>query len=180
MQVIDDTPHDVEESDCLGQSAIVHHAYDQMETQVTHNGSFGGGGICTDETGEMSHLFENLYSVRKSHLNNLIIGHLNINSLSPKICEVRALQRLCKLDVLVLSETKLDGSYKQETLHIDGFSCVRQDKRSNSGGLLVYISKDIPYSIGNISICNDEIECISIELHIHDEKILILGMYKKS
>ena len=178
MQVIDDTPHDVEESDCLGQSAIVHHAYDQMETQVTHNGSFGGGGICTDETGEMSHLFENLYSVRKSHLNNLIIGHLNINSLSPKICEVRTLQRLCKLDVLVLSETKLDGSYKQETLDIDGFSCVRQDKRSNSGGLLVYISKDIPYSIGNISICNDEIECISIELHIHDEKILILGMYK--
>ena len=77
-----------------------------------------------------------------------------------------------------LSETKLDDSFKQATLDIEGYSCVRQDKRSNSGGLLTYIAKDIPFSVGKINLCNDDIECTSIELIIADEKILLLSMYK--
>ena len=123
-------------------------------------------------------MFENIHHLRNKYMNNIIISHLNVNSLGSKFLEIKELQTMCKLDVLVLSETKLDGSYKQETLDIEGYSCVRQDKRSNSGGLLAYISNDIPYSMGNVSICNDEIECMSIELNISDEKILLLGMYK--
>ena len=79
----------------------------------------------------------------------------------------------------MLSETKLDKSFKQET-DIDGYLCVRQDKRSNSGGLLAYISKDIPYSVGTINVCNDEIECMSIELNLPNEKIMLMCMYKNS
>ena len=126
----------------------------------------------------MSDLFGNLPNLRKNYLNNVILGHLNVNSLSSKLSEIKELQNMCRLDVLVLSETKLDGSFKQEILDIDGFTCVRQDKRSNSGGLLAYISKNIPFSIGNISVCNDEIECMSVELNISEEKILLLCMYK--
>jgi hypothetical protein len=88
--------------------------------------------------------------IRTQNVNNVIISHLNVNSLGSKIDEIKELQRKCKLDVLVLSETKLDGSYKQEVLDIDGFCCIRKDKRSNSGGLVVYISKDIPFSEGSI------------------------------
>ena len=123
-------------------------------------------------------VYSNVKTIRNSFMNNIIICHLNINSLSSKLDEIKQLQNECKLDVMVLSETKLDESYKQEIIDIDGYSCVRQDKRSNSGGLLVYISNDIPYSFGNISICNDDIECISIELNISDEKVLLLCMYK--
>ena len=90
-----------------------------------------------------SNLFGNMQNLRKNYLNHIMIGHLNVNSLGSKLTEIKELQNLCKIDVLVLSETKLDGSYKQEVLDIDGYSCIRQDKRSNSGGLLMYISNDI-------------------------------------
>ena len=54
----------------------------------------------------------------------------------------------------------------------------RKDKRSNSGGPLTYISKDIPFSEVSIHICNDEIGCMSIELNIGEEKIMRLCINK--
>ena len=119
-----------------------------------------------------------LKHLREKYSKQVIISHLNINSLGSKITEIKELQNRCKFDVLVLSETKLDSSFKQETLDIEGYCCIRKDKRANSGGLLTYISKDIPFSEGSISICNDELECMSIELNIAHEKIMLLGMYK--
>jgi len=123
-------------------------------------------------------LFKEVHDIRVKFANHVIMSHLNVNSVGSKISEIRELQRRCQLDILVLSETKLDASYKQEIIDIDGYHCVRQDKRANSGGLLTYISKDIPFSIGNTSICNDEIECFSIELNISEERIMLLCMYK--
>ena len=130
------------------------------------------------DTDNSNMLFGELQSIRMKSAKNVIIGHLNVNSVGSKISEIKELQRLCGLDVLVLSETKLDDSFKQELLDINGYSCVRQDKRANSGGLLTYISNDIPHSIGNINVCNNEIECVSIELNIADEKVILLCMYK--
>ena len=131
-----------------------------------------------DRNDNSDNLYKEVQKIRTENLNNIIISHLNVNSLGSKINEIKELQKMCKLDVLVLSETKLDGSYKQEGLDIEGYCCIRRDKRSNSGGLLVYVSNDIPFSEGEISICNDELECISIELNVADEKIMLLGMYK--
>jgi len=71
--------------------------------------------------------------------------------LGSKLLELKGLQNKCRLDVVVLSETKLHGFYKQEIVYMEGYSCVRQDKRSDS--LRVYTSKDIPYTISNISVC---------------------------
>lgn len=175
-----DTGHDVNDKS-QDQSETVLQESDQNVTQLLEatNSEESISSTRNDENEvNMSNLFGNVHSLRKNYLNNIIIGHLNINSLSTKICEIKELQSVCKFDVLVLSETKLDGSFKQEPLNIEGYSCVRQDKRSNSGGLLVYISRDIPYSVGSVSICNNEIECISVELHISDDKILLLAMYK--
>ena len=144
------------------------------------NAHSGAKGALSNEanTDDPNSPFENLRNLRKCHMNNVIISHLNVNSLSSKYCEVKELLNVCRFDVLVLSETKLDDSFKQATLDIEGYSCVRQDKRSNSGGLLTYIAKDIPFSVGKINLCNDDIECTSMELIIADEKILLLGMYK--
>jgi len=132
----------------------------------------------TCDLNEKCKLFANVSYIRKSNADHVMIGHLNVNSLGSKLSEIKELQCECKMDVLVLSETKLDSSYTNDVLNIDGYSIVRKDKRSNSGGLLVYISNDIPHSAGKINVCTDEIECISIELNIKKEKIMLLGMYK--
>ena len=123
-------------------------------------------------------LFKEIKDIRHEFSKHLIVSHLNINSLRSKVAEIKELQRECQFDVLVLSETKLDESIKQEILDIEGYSCVRQDKRSNSGGLLTYISNDIPFSVGSMNLCSDEIECLPIELNVAGEKIMLLGMYK--
>ena len=123
-------------------------------------------------------LFKEIKDIRHECSKHVIISHLNVNSLRPKIAEIKELLRECQFDVLVLSETKLDESIKQEILDIEGYSCVRQDKRSNSGGLLTYISNDIPFSVGSMSLSSNEIECLPIELHVAGEKIMLLGMYK--
>ena len=159
--------------------------HDQIQTTSQNNmtvneevANFEHGSDNENDAACMTNLFENMQTLRRCYLNNIMIAHLNVNSLGSKLSEIKELQNLCKVDVLVLSETKLDGSFKQQTLDIDGYSCVRQDKRSNSGGILIYISNDIPYSIGSVNTCNDEIECVSVEMNIADEKILVLGMYK--
>jgi len=101
-----------------------------------------------------------------------------VNGLSRKHDEIKELLRLCKLDLLVLSETKLDGSYQQGLLKIDGYESIRQDKRSNSGGIMIYITKEIPFNTFNINVFNDDIESLSIEMTVGDQKILLIGVYK--
>lgn len=133
---------------------------------------------CNGDDINMEDVFSSIKSIRMSYRENIIICHLNVNSLWSKLSEVKHLQSTCKLDVLVLSETKLDDSYKQDVLDITGYTCVRQDKRSNSGGLIAYVSNDIPFSVGKTNTCNDEIECLSIELNICDETTMLLAMYK--
>ena len=144
------------------------------DDDVNANDQFVGN--VTSDRCEM--LFSEVQNIRINNAKNVIIGHLNVNSVGSKIQEIRELQRVCGLDVLVLSESKLDESFKQELLDIVGYNCVRQDKRSNSGGLLVYISNNIPHTVGNINLCNNEIECMSIELNMSDEKVMLLCMYK--
>ena len=48
------------------------------------------------------------------------------------------------LDVLIIAETEVDDTFPTCKFHIPGFkSPYRLDVTSNSGGLLVYINKDI-------------------------------------
>ena len=50
-----------------------------------------------------------------------------------------------KVDILVLTETKLDKSFPTNQFLIEGFSKpFRLDRNRNGGGLLVYIREDIP------------------------------------
>jgi len=125
-----------------------------------------------------NHLFDGMKVIRTSYPQNVVISHLNVNSISNKHTEVKELIATGKLDILVLSETKLDESYQQSLFEIEGYSIARQDKRSNSGGLLTYISNDIPFTVSSPSICNDEIECMTIELIIAEQKLLLVCVYK--
>ena len=62
----------------------------------------------------------NLNNIRIKYVNNVIIGHLNINSLSKKI---EALSYIIKdkIDILVIGETKLDNTFTKKQFIIEGF-----------------------------------------------------------
>ena len=52
------------------------------------------------------------------------------------------------IDILMISETKLDPSFPNGHFHIHGFSeTYRFDRNGNGGGILLYIREDIPSKI---------------------------------
>jgi hypothetical protein len=117
-------------------------------------------------------------NIRCKYRNNMIVSHLNVNSLNLKFNEVHDLIVRSKFEVIVLSETKLDESYQNALYVIEGYNMYRQDKRSNSGGMMIYVSKNLPSTNGNINNCNDDIECMSVEITLSETKLLLVGMYK--
>ena len=76
-----------------------------------------------------------------------IIGHLNVNSFTPKLDAIKTIIA-GNIDIMIFSETKLDDSYPNAQLKIDGFkNPFRLDRDSNGGGILIYVRSDIPYSL---------------------------------
>ena len=77
--------------------------------------------------------------IRQENLNRIIIVHLNINSIRNKF-DLLANQVIGNVDVLVVSETKLDASFP-----FSPFSThFRRDRDQHGGGLLVFVREDIP------------------------------------
>ena len=106
----------------------------------------------------------------------LILGHLNINSIQNKF---EALKFIIgnNVDILLISETKLDGSFPSAQFLIKGFSApYRFDRNSKGGGLLFYISEYIPSKILTYS-SNCDIETLLVEINLKKRKQLLNGSY---
>ena len=74
---------------------------------------------------------------REKNPDKLIFGNLNINSVYPEFDQmIFSLQG--KVDILILTETKLDESFPTTQFLIEGYSkSFRLDRNRNGGGLLV-------------------------------------------
>ena len=96
-------------------------------------------------------------------MNKLIIRHLNINSLRNNI-ELLAQQIKDNVDILMISETKLDESFPTSQFFMNGFSCPHRLDRncSGGGGILLYIREDIPSKL--LSIERDLTEAFLLKL----------------
>ena len=65
--------------------------------------------------------------------------HVNINSLLPKIEEIRYIARSVNLSIIGFSETKLDFSVDDNEINIPGFNILRKDRNRNGGGVMADI-----------------------------------------
>ena len=80
--------------------------------------------------------------VRLNNAGRLIIGHLNINSLRNKF-EMLPETVQDKLDILLISETKLDPSFPSSQFAIEGFSSPSWlDRNSSGGGIMLLVRED--------------------------------------
>ena len=72
-----------------------------------------------------------------------MIGHININSIRNK-SEILKSMLSEVLDVLMITETKLDDSFPQQQIHIEGFNIPFRLNRNRHGGeLLLYVRNNI-------------------------------------
>ena len=92
---------------------------------------------------------DQLHNLRLKNPNRLIFAHLNINSLRNKFDLLTNIVK-DKIDILMISETKLDSSFPKGQFNLRGFSePYRLDRNGNGGGKLVFIREDIPFKLIN-------------------------------
>ena len=108
-------------------------------------------------------------------MNKLIFAHLNINSIRNKSEELIS-QVKGTVDVLMISETKIDGSFPIANFLIDGFSQpYRIDRNSSGGGIMLYVREDIPSNL--LKVESLPIEGFYVELKLRSENWLINCSY---
>ena len=83
-------------------------------------------------------------SLRTSNLHRIIIAQININSIRNKF-EALVNGVRGNVDILMISETKIDDSFPLTQFLIEGFTIpYRLDRNGSDRGILVYIRADIP------------------------------------
>ena len=80
------------------------------------------------------------------------------------------------IDVLLVSETKIDDSFPNGNFLIDGFSTpYRLDRNSNGGGLILFVRKDICSNL--VEPDEKPIEDFYVELNLRNDKWLLNCSY---
>ena len=104
----------------------------------------------------------------------LHLMHLNINSLLPKIDELRHMARLSNAAVIGICESKLDKSITNSEILIDNYDLLRCDRNRNGGGVACYIRNDLSYTQKNLF--PNDIENIYFEIHLPKTKPITVGI----
>ena len=96
-----------------------------------------------DESQKWENFTDFLFNIRKHHFNKIIMAHININSLRNK-SDMLTNSVSEYIDILMISETKLDDTFPHTLYHLKDFSNpYRLDRNSHGGGTLVSARHDI-------------------------------------
>ena len=108
-------------------------------------------------------------------MNRLLIDNLSINSISNNFDQLKFLVR-GKVDILVITETKLDSTFPTSQFLIGGYNePYRFDRNRNGGDVLIYVREDIT----DHKLSHD-IKGIFVELNLRKNKWLLFGSYHPS
>ena len=94
--------------------------------------------------------------------------HLNINSILPKIDELRIIAKEINPSIIGLTETKIDNNVNDEEIQISGYNIERADRDRRGGGVACYIRSDLSYNVRNTF--SDEIENIFVDIMLRKTK----------
>ena len=100
--------------------------------------------------------------------------HLNINSLLPKIDELRTVARDTKSAIIALTESKLDATIFDSEISISGYNVLRKDRNRHGGGVTCYIRSDISFNI--LNIFSLEIGNIFVDILLPKTKAFTVGI----
>ena len=93
-----------------------------------------------------------LCELRQKNPNRLLIGNLIITSICSKFDQTKSLLK-GKVDILTVTGSKLDSSFRTTQFLIDGYSKpVRLDRNRNTVGVLLYVREDIACRVSKNNI----------------------------
>ena len=119
-----------------------------------------------------------LENLRGKNKNRPSIAQLNINSLRNKFGFLSS--HITKyVDILLLSETKLDDSFPTAQFLLNGFcKPYRLDRSSNGGGILLYVRDDIPSQLLTDYKIKGNLELFFVEVNIWKKSAALITHIK--
>ena len=118
-----------------------------------------------------------LNEIRAKNVDRPIIACININFLENKFEPLKSIIK-DNVDILLVSETKLDNTFPLNQFEIEGYSTpIRLDRNCLSGGIAFFIRDDLPNKELELRTLPKNIDGIFIEITIHKNKWLIIGGY---
>ncbi len=149
---------------------------DLHDQELDDEGSDSQNTSCDYQTDRyvITHLFER----RKRDKREILICHLNVNSLQNKVEELKCIKSQLKAQVLMLTETKIDKSYSNEQFAWTGYDILRKDRKKGGGGILMYVDESLqPKNIKPLRKYVT-VEMLAVQIKIDREIALLIGMYR--
>ena len=118
-----------------------------------------------------------LQNLRIETYGALLIGHLNINSIRNKV-DILSYMIENKIDILMVSESKLDDTFPTSQFVIDSFAePFRLDRTRNGGGILLYVKNSITATLLTSYTLPEDIEVLFVKIVIGNFKWLFYCSY---
>ena len=104
-----------------------------------------------------------------------LVYYSNCRSLVPKIDNLRTIAASATPSIIALCETWLDESVPESVLFIPNYHIIRRDRNRHGGGLLLYISDDIP----STCLCrHSSLELLVVELKLKRGLLTLVLFYR--
>ena len=92
----------------------------------------------------MDDVFSILKNIRTKNIDRVIIATLNVERLRQNKFDQLCLLVVGTIDILVLTETKLDDTFSMNQFSPVGYMIFRKDRTQNGGGIRIDVREDIP------------------------------------
>ena len=129
-------------------------------------------------------LSENVSSSFSTALNSIPIergfkmAFLNIVSLPENIDEIRYSMSNKSIDIIAFNKTRLDLSFTDSMIHLDGYNLIRKDRSQKGGGVCMYLRSSINYKIrSDLSLSELEAVCVEITKP-HSQPFIAATVYR--
>ena len=82
------------------------------------------------------------------------------------------------IDVLLITETKIDSSFPSEQFAIDNYKIFRRDRNCFGGGFMFYVNENIPCRELSPEQNDSNFEIIFLEITLRNRKWLLISLGK--
>ena len=119
--------------------------------------------------------YDPLHAARQKNEKDLLLCHLNINSIQNKFEELIDIMKKSRVQIMAVSESKIDGSYPDSQFLVPGYYLHRKDRKKGGGGVLMLVSSKIQSKRIIIDRKYKTIEPLALEIGLKSGKAIVFS-----
>ena len=104
--------------------------------------------------------------------------HLNINSILPKLDELKTIAGNTKAAIIGITESKVDNSISDSEVEIQSYCIFWCDRNRNGGGVACYVRHDLCFYLRSTAM--GDIEGIFLDVMLPKTKAIFVGIIYRS